>query len=61
MENVCRFSGELEGVFAGEATFNDRGAVNQSSEDDSLLKQPKKSQLSTISVKKVPTHNLTMN
>ena len=28
MENVWIFSGELDGDFAGEATFNDHGGVN---------------------------------
>ena len=38
--NVCIVSGELDGDFAGEATFNDHGGVNQSSGDDSVEKQP---------------------
>ena len=42
MANVCTVSGELDGDFAGEATFNDHGGVNQSSGDDSMGKQPEK-------------------
>ena len=42
MENVWIFSRELDGEFAGEATFNDHGGVNQSSGDDSVGKQPEK-------------------
>ena len=42
MENVWIFSGELDGDFAGEATFNDHGGVNQISGDDSVGKQPEK-------------------
>ena len=39
MDTVCVVSGELDGDFAGEATFNDHGCVNQSSGDDSVGKQ----------------------
>ena len=39
LDNVCPFYGELEGDFAGEASFNDHGGVNQSSGDDSVGKQ----------------------
>ena len=42
MDNVCIVSVELDGDFAGEATFNDHGGVNQSSRDDSVGKQPGK-------------------
>ena len=42
MNTVCIVSGELDGDFAGEATFNDHGCVNQSSGDDSVVKQPEK-------------------
>ena len=39
---VCIVSGELDGDFAGEATFNDHAGVNQSSGDDSMGKQREK-------------------
>ena len=42
MESLCNVSGELDGDFAGEATCNDHGDVNQSSEDYSEVKQPEK-------------------
>ena len=42
MENVWIFSRELDCDFAGEATFNDHGGVNQSSGDDSVGKQQEK-------------------
>ena len=42
MENVWIFSGELDGDFAGEATFNDHGGVNQIGGDDSVGKQQQK-------------------
>ena len=40
MESLCIVSGELDGDFAGEATCNDHGGVNQSSGDYSEVKQP---------------------
>ena len=42
MENVWIFSEELDGDFAGEATFNDHGGVNQISGDVSVGKQQEK-------------------
>ena len=42
MESLCIISGELDGDFAGEATCNDHGDVNQSSGDYCEVKQPKK-------------------
>ena len=42
MESLCIVSGELDCDFAGEVTCNDLGDVNQSSEDYSEVKQPKK-------------------
>ena len=42
MENVWIISEELDGDFAGEATFNDHGVVNESRGDDSVGKQPEK-------------------
>ena len=61
MDSVCLFSGELDGDFAGEATFNDHGGVNQSNGDDSVGKQQEKGRTFRISAKKVPTHTLTTN
>ena len=58
MENVWIFSGELDGDFAGEATFNDHGGVNQIGGDDSMGKQQEKE---PIPAKKVPTHTRTTN
>ena len=42
MENVCIVSGELDGDFAGEATFNEHGGINQSSGDNSNGEQQEK-------------------
>ena len=42
MEIVCIVSGELDGDFAGEATFNDHGGVNKSCGDYTVGKQPEK-------------------
>ena len=42
MENVWIFSGELDGYFVGEATFNDHGGVHQIGGDDSVGKQQEK-------------------
>ena len=42
VDNVCIVSGELDGNFAGEATFNDHRGVNQSSGDDFVGKQLEK-------------------
>ena len=42
MDTVCIVSGELDGDFTGEATFNDPGGVNQSSGYDSVGKQLEK-------------------
>ena len=42
MESLCLVSGKLDGDFAGEATCNDHGGVNQSSGDYSEVKQPEK-------------------
>ena len=42
MESLCIVSGELDGDFAGEATYNDHGGVNQSSGDYSEVKQHEK-------------------
>ena len=42
MANICIVSGELDSDFAGEATFDDHGGVNQSIRDDSVGKQPEK-------------------
>ena len=41
MENAHTVSGELDGHFVGEATYDDRG-VNQSSGEDSVGKDPAK-------------------
>ena len=49
--------GELDGDFAGEATFNDHGGVNQIGGDDSVGKQQEKEP----TAKKVPTHTRTTN
>ena len=60
MDNVCIVSGELDGDFAGEATFNDHG--NQRNGDDFVGNQPeKKPTFGVISAKKVSTHTLTTN
>ena len=70
MDNVCLFSGELDGDFAVEATFSDHGGVNRSSGKEAAAKQwrqvrgkaaGKKSRHSAISAKKVPTPTLTTN
>ena len=61
MENVWIFSGELDGDFAGEATFNDHGGVNQIGGTIPWESSKKKSQHSTIPAKKVPTHTRTTN
>ena len=42
MESLCIVSGEFDGDFAGEATCNDHGGVNESSGDYSEVKQPEK-------------------
>ena len=59
MESLCIVSGELDGDFAGEATCNDHGGVNQSSGDYSEVKQLEKE--ASISPKKASTHTLTTN
>ena len=52
MDTVCIVSGELDGDFAGEATLNDHGGVNQSSGDDSVGKQLERADIRRIQLRK---------
>ena len=61
MDNVCIVSGELDGNFMGEATFNDHWGVNQSSGDDFVGKQPENPLILGDFSEKVAKHTLTTN